>query len=338
MVLCFVEHEGKINPASYEALTLARELAEQTAAPLHALQIGETTPEALDALGAFGVTALHLAQEPRLSAYAPEAYAQCIVEIISDLKPDIVMAAGTERGNEIMAHVGAHTDMAMAANCVAVNARTAARTGEQTSGLLQGENSFVVTRLRWGGSVLEEAKLDDPIKLLTVASNTIAAARATNAQTVRVNVFTPNLSEKDTRVRATFGAPASKGKISLGEARVVVGGGRGVGSAEGFRDLEELAGLLGGAVGASRAVTSLGWRAHSDQIGQTGTRIAPELYIACGVSGAIQHLIGCKGTKHILAINTDPDAPIMQKADYAVIGDLHQVLPAVSAALRQIRK
>ena len=116
---------------------------------------------------------------------------------------------------------------------------------------------------------------------------------------------------------------------------MVVGGGRGVGSAEGFAELEELAGLLGGAVGGSRVVTSAGWRPHSDQIGQTGLRIAPDLYIACGISGAIQHIVGCKAAKRILAINTDPDSPIMAAADYAVIGDLHQVVPAITAEIRR---
>jgi electron transfer flavoprotein alpha subunit len=129
-------------------------------------------------------------------------------------------------------------------------------------------------------------------------------------------------------------APAA-GSISLTDAKVVIGGGRGVGSAEGFATLQELADLLGGAVGGSRVVTSAGWRPHSDQIGQTGLRIAPDLYIACGISGAIQHIVGCKAAKRILAINTDPDSPIMGVADYAVIGDLHQVVPAISAEIRR---
>ena len=123
--------------------------------------------------------------------------------------------------------------------------------------------------------------------------------------------------------------------MSLADARVVVGGGRGVGSQEGFRILDELAALLGGAVGVSRAVTSLGWRPHAEQIGQTGTRIAPDLYIACGISGAIQHIVGCKAAKKILAINTDPEAPILSHADYAVIGDLNKVVPAVTEEIRR---
>jgi electron transfer flavoprotein alpha subunit len=122
--------------------------------------------------------------------------------------------------------------------------------------------------------------------------------------------------------------------VSLASARVVVGGGRGVGGPEGFGPLEELAGLLGGVVGVSRVVTSQGWRPHKQQVGQTGTRISPELYLACGISGAIQHMAGCMSAKHIIAVNTDPDAPIISHADYAVIGDLNQVIPALIAALR----
>ena len=125
--------------------------------------------------------------------------------------------------------------------------------------------------------------------------------------------------------------------VTLATAPVVVGGGRGVGSAEGFASLQELAAELGGVVGCSRAVTNNGWRNHTDQVGQTGTKIAPEIYIACGISGATQHMAGCKGAKRILAINADREAPILQSADYAVIGDLHEVVPAISAAIRAVR-
>jgi electron transfer flavoprotein alpha subunit len=128
----------------------------------------------------------------------------------------------------------------------------------------------------------------------------------------------------------------STGGLSLAEAPVVVSGGRGVGSPEGFAPLEELAGMLGGAVGCSRAVTMAGWRSHTDQVGQTGTKIAPELYIPCGISGATQHMAGCKGAKKLLAINSDPEAPIMATADYAVIGDVAEVVPAITAELRRV--
>ncbi len=145
------------------------------------------------------------------------------------------------------------------------------------------------------------------------------------------------LTDTDLAVRVTGREPRASGGIALGDARVVVGGGRGVGSTAGFAELEDLAGLLGAAVGVSRAVTSAGWRPHTEQIGQTGQRIAPELYIACGISGAIQHIVGCKASKRILAINPDGDAPIMGVATYAVLGDLHAVVPAVSAEIRRRR-
>jgi len=125
--------------------------------------------------------------------------------------------------------------------------------------------------------------------------------------------------------------------VSLAAAKVIVSGGRGVGSKEGFAIIEELAGLLGAAVGCSRAVTSAGWRPHSDQVGQTGTKVAPEVYIACGISGATQHMAGLKGAKRILAINSDPQAPLMLNADYTVTGDLKEIVPAISAEIRKRR-
>ena len=202
-----------------------------------------------------------------------------------------------------MAHVGARMALPMAANCTEV----------------APGDPFVVTRQRWGGSLLEETHVKGRIKLLTLAPHALTAEASPSRTEVETRVFAPVLDDKDFRVRLVPQVEADTGKISLAQARVVVGGGRGVGSSEGFAALEELADLLGGAVGCSRAVTSLGWRPHSDQVGQTGTRIAPDLYIACGISGAIQHMVGCRAAKHILAINTDAAAPIVAQADYAVI-------------------
>jgi electron transfer flavoprotein alpha subunit len=194
-----------------------------------------------------------------------------------------------------------------------------------------------VTRVRWGGSLLEEARLQGQPKLLTVAPHVIPAEGVPVAGEVSVQTITPTLSDKDFRVRVVSRVESARDKVSLTDARVVVSGGRGVGSTEGFESLEELAALLNGAVGCSRAVTNEGWRPHADQVGQTGSRVAPEIYFACGISGAIQHYVGCKGSKNIIAINNDPEAPIIAKAHYAVIGDLHQVVPAISEAIRKVR-
>jgi electron transfer flavoprotein alpha subunit len=293
---------------SLEALTLARALG----GPVEAVAFGET-PEGL---GAYGVSCVHVVP---LDEYAPGAWAQSIVRLVESLAPDAVLAAGSDRGQEVLAHAAVRLDAPMAANCVAA----------------QPGDPWLVTRQRWGGSLLEEARLHGPVRLLTVAPHGLVAEPEAQGAEPEVVEVAPELKDDDFRVRVSrLEAPAA-GTVQLGDARVVVGGGRGVGSAEGFAPLEELAGLLGGAVGGSRVVTNLGWRPHSDQIGQTGARIAPDLYIACGVSGAIQHMVGCKGAKRILAINKDPQAPIVARADYAVIGDLTEILPAVVAELKR---
>ncbi|MFN0152826.1 MAG: electron transfer flavoprotein subunit alpha/FixB family protein, partial [Gaiella sp.] len=145
------------------------------------------------------------------------------------------------------------------------------------------------------------------------------------------------LSDADRALRVVDRVAAAAGGVTLVDAKVVVSCGRGAGSADGFAAAEELAALLGGAVGCSRAVTIAGWRPHTDQVGQTGTKIAPDAYLACGISGATQHMAGCKGAKTIIAVNTDPDAPIFATADYGVIGDLHEVIPAITAEIKRVR-
>lgn len=323
MILGLVEHDrGRLNECSPEALTLGWRLAHRLGVPLHAVLVGSEARPLAARLPAYGISVVHLVQHERLSDYAPAAWAQGVVGIIEAERPQAVLAAGTERGNEVMAHVAARSGLPMAANCTEV----------------QPGEPCLVTRLRWGGSLLEEARLSGPVKLLTVAPHAVPAEEAPEAGEAAVKAVTPTVTDADLRVRVTGRIEAARSQIALADARVVVSGGRGVGSADGFKALEELAQLLDAAVGCSRVATSLGWRPHADQVGQTGTRIAPELYIACGISGAIQHLVGCKGAKRILAINTDPEAPIMAKADYAIIGDLRAVIPALTAEIRKAKR
>lgn len=319
MILVVVEHEaGAPDRLSVEALALGRSLAETTVKPLAAVAFGPGSAAAAGALGASGVATLHAIEDPRLAEYAPEAIGSAIAQLVERDKPSVVIGTGSERGAEILAHVAARTGLPLAANVTEV------RPGDP----------WQVTRQRWGGSLLEEASLDGPVRLLTVAPHAVAPAPAAAPSQVAVQPFAPELTDRDLRVRITSRVPAEAGEISLADARVVVGGGRGVGSAEGFAKLDELASLLGGTVGVSRVVTSAGWRPHAQQVGQTGTRIAPDLYIACGISGAIQHMVGARSAKAILAINTDRDAPMVTRATYAVIGDLHAVLPAIISAVR----
>ena len=248
------------------------------------------------------------------AAYAPSGWAQALAAAIEQRGPSAMLAPGTERGNEVLAHVAATLDLPMATNCVSI-----------TPG-----DPATVTRVRWGGSLLEEARVHGSPVLATVAPHAVAAepVDAGAVETLEPVEDPVKVSERVATVTAG---------VSLADADVVVSGGRGVGSAEGFAVIEELAELLGAAVGCSRAVTSAGWRPHSDQVGQTGTKIAPEIYIACGISGATQHMAGCKGAKKLLAINPDAEASIFANADYAVIGDLHEIVPAISAEIRKAR-
>ena len=302
-----------------QALSFARTLVPEP--ELHALVAGRGGSELAGTLGAHGAEHVHIAEpEGPFSTFAPQAVARTAAELSGRLSSRFVIAAGSDRGNEVLARVAALLDQPFAANCI-----------EATVG-----EPVVVIRQRWGGSLLEEAELDGAPALLTVAPHVFAAAPLDRGHAL-VEGFAPRLTDEDLAVRVEEHVQTQTAGVSLADAKVVVSGGRGTGSAEGFAPIEELAGLLDAAVGCSRAVTMAGWRPHTDQVGQTGTKIAPDIYIACGISGATQHMAGCKGAKRILAINTDRDASIMASADYAVIGDLHEVVPAVSAELRKAR-
>jgi len=249
--------------------------------------------------------------------YAPAAWSAAIAAEIERQGPSAVLAPGSERGNELLAHLAARLELPMAANCVAAS-------------LSSDGSPALITRVRWGGSLLEEARVHGSPLLATVAPHAVAAEPV-------VESIETLAADSESGIRVVERLEAASGGVSLTEAPVVVSGGRGVGSAEGFVIVEELAELLGGAVGCSRAVTSAGWRPHSDQVGQTGTKVSPDLYIAAGISGATQHMAGCKGAKKLLAINSDGEASIFASADYGVIGDVHEVLPAISAEIRKAR-
>jgi electron transfer flavoprotein alpha subunit len=326
-IVVFVEHvAGEPDRLSLEALALARAVAASAGAPVDAVLLGTGSEAASSRLGTHGVGLAHVAADAKFDDYAPAAWGAAIRDVIDTRAPAAVVAAGSERGNEVLAHIAARAGLPMAANVIEV---------EPAGG---PAGSWRLVRQRWAGSLLEDASLRAPVKLLTIAPHAVAVdPAATNAPAPTVSAFDPKIEPADMVARVVGREAKASSGVSLTEAKVVVGGGRGVGSSDGFGKLEHLAEQLGGAVGGSRVVTSLGWRPHADQIGQTGLRIAPDLYIACGISGAIQHIVGCKAAKRILAINTDPDSPIMAVADYAVIGDLGQVVPAISAEIDRRR-
>jgi len=313
--------DGAPDKVALQALSLGRTLAAGGA--VRALVVGDRAVAdgaAAAGLGAWGATSVHQATHPSLASPAPDAAARILADLAESLGADFVLGPGTEEGNTVLARVAARAGLPFAANCTSVSAGSPVR----------------VTRSRWGGSLLEEAAVHADRVLLTVQPHALEAVAG--GGDAAVEPFTPQLDEADLIVRVAGRVPAPAGGVSLSDAKVVVGGGRGAGSAEGFAPVVELAELLGAAVGCSRAVTIAGWRPHTEQVGQTGTKIAPELYIAAGISGATQHLAGTRGAKRLLAINKDPEAPIMASADYAVIGDMAEVLPAISAEIRRVRQ
>jgi electron transfer flavoprotein alpha subunit len=351
-IVCFLEQDldGGVVDSSLRALTFARHLAGQSNEEILGVVVASraralATPEASatrgqtagseragasaavgvatltqETLGLFGVADVCVLVLPRIIGYAPRVLATGLAQLAGAARASAVIAAATDHGNEIMAHLGALSHLSMVANCFAVE-----RTGPTTLRL---------SRQRWGGSLIEDATLESAVALLTVATDAVTPLPAEQPTEPGARSFTPDLSEADLAVRAIESRDATSG-VSLANAKVVVSGGRGMGGADSFAAVEQLAELLGGAVGVSRAVTSLGWRPHAEQVGQTGTRVSPDLYVACGISGAIQHLAGCQSAKVMLAINTDAHAPIMSRADYAVIGDVNVILPALVEALQE---
>jgi electron transfer flavoprotein alpha subunit len=316
-VLVLVEHDrGAIAPATFEALTAAASIGDR----IDALTIGEAADPLVEQLAAYGVATVHQAHDPVLSDYGPEAWGEVVTQAVRAIAPAFVLATGTDRGNEVLAQAAARLDLPFAANCTE----------------LGNGDPLPLTRVRWGGSLLEDATLTADIKLLSIALHAIDALPAAEPGPATASplevALDPLLARSVVKARVEREAG-----VTLATAPVVVGGGRGVGSPEGFAPLQELADELGGVVGCSRAVTNNGWRNHTDQVGQTGTRIAPDVYFACGISGAIQHWVGAMASKNIIAINTDREANMVTKAGYAVIGDLHQVVPAITAEIRRRR-
>lgn len=316
MSLVIVEVEkGRAALVSRETLTFARGV--EGAGELHALVLGDATDDVVADLAEQGVAVVHVAPSAP-ERYAAAAWATITEAALAASGDDLLLAAGTPRGNEVLAHVAARRGVPMAANVVSI----------------ASPSPLHVVRQVVGGAALEEMSLSGDLRVLTVAGHAVEPEAATAPGAATVTPVEATLGDRDlvaqvVRVEGKDGGDTS----ALTGAKVVVGAGRGAGGPDGFDEVIALADRLGGALGVSRVVTSLGWRPHHEQVGQTGSRISPDVYIPCGISGAIQHWAGCSSSRTIIAINTDPDAPMVTKATYAVIGDMHEVVPAILEAL-----
>jgi electron transfer flavoprotein alpha subunit len=322
MVLAVItrDGDGALSVASAELLAAARGLADELGDPVEAVAVG-AAGDLPDDLAKRGVGRLHLLAHPLLDDPAPAVVGEALAQLVAARRPAAVLAADADAdAAEAMAWAAAEVGAPLATACTAI------RPGEP----------WVVTRERSGGILLEDAELTAPVRFATLRPGGHSTGETAAAAEVTVEVLVPELDAAVPRARLVERGGRAAG-TTLATAPVVVAGGRGVGSAEGYAVLEELAGLLGGVVGCSRVATNNGWRPHADQVGLTGTRIAPDLYVACGISGATQHWVGCMNARAILAVNTDPEAPMVTRATWAVIGDVHEVLPAVVAELRRRR-
>ena len=322
MLLVVLEHtDGQLDAAALEALTAAQPIADAAGLDLNAVVLGSDDEGLAEQAAPYGADTVYLATADLLDDYGPEAWGETVAQLVREHDVEVLLTTGTDRGQEILAQAAARLDQPFVANCTSIDA---------------GADQWSMTRVQWGGSLLEDATLDADVKIVSIAHHAVEPAEADLAGDGATETFNPDLDDELARTVVKDRVVLSAG-VTLATAPVVVSGGRGVGSAEAFAPLEELADLLGGKVGCSRAVTNNGWRNHSDQVGQTGTRIAPEIYIATGISGAIQHWVGAMASKNILAINTDAEANMVVKAGYAVIGDLHEVVPAISEEIRKRR-
>ena len=319
MILVLIEHDRRIiSPYSLQLLTYAHKLAEGDFATVKAIVMGNNVQVLTSELSKYSPDEIIIIDDERLENFNAEACAECMVQLAEAKDPSIIMAAATDKGNEILAHIGARLNLPMSA---------------YTSTIQNGAENKI-TRLRWGSSLLEETVLKGKPLLITLIINLVKTEEISGNPPI-IEEFQVELSDKAFRVKLTGREEDADSGTSLTSASIVIGGGRGVGSADGFSVLEELAECIDGAVGGSRVATNNGWIPHTKQVGLTGNRITPKLYIACGISGSVQHLVGCKGAKKIMVINNDPQAPFFAKADYGIIGDLHQVLPEITRELKK---
>jgi len=307
---------GRVKKTSHELLSAAK----NSGATVEAILFGQGAKSLIANLASYGASKVYVCEASLVTNYNPEIYTSVVVDVIKQAQPQIVLATASSLGKDLMPRVGGRVGAGVASDCTALS--------------LTGDN-VSVRRPMYAGKVSAEVTFENsPIKIICMRPNSLpvnAPSSDASAQTVEVSAPTADL-----RTLVKEVARGTAGKVDLTEANIIVTGGRGIKGPENFKILEELASVLGAAVGASRAVVDAGWAPHEMQVGQTGKTVSPTLYIACGVSGAIQHLAGMSSSKVIVAINKDKDAPIFQKATYGIVGDLFEVVPLLTQEFKKL--
>ncbi len=314
--------DGAFRRVSFEAASEGRRLADALGEPLTAIALGDGVSGPAASLGHYWVEKVYVVDDPLLKDYLAETYVPAVAEIIKSLQPKVVLTPASANGKDLSARLAARLEAGLATDCTELKIE---------GGALKAKRPVFAGKAfawcEWSAGTWPQMASCRP-NVMTCAIPDPAKSAAVEKAAVSL----PGAAQ--TRV---VGMERAAGKVDLTEAPVIVSGGRGMKGPENYAILEELAELLGGAVGASRAAVDAGWRPHSDQVGQTGKVVTPSLYIACGLSGAIQHLAGMSSSKYIVAVNKDPEAPIFTKADYGVVEDLFQFVPAFIEELKKLK-
>ena len=313
------QRDNKLKKSAFEVVRTARTIADQTQGEVIALAIGNQVQDNAGELGGYGATKVLVVQHPKLEKYSSTAYAKVIAEVAKKEQADIILFPATAMGKDSAPRVAVKLDAGLASDCTALKVDC---------------GNIIATRPVYAGKAFTEIKINSTVKVFTLRPNVFPAGISTGASAT-VEVVDIPLTESDFASLVIETTQAS-GKTDVAEADIIVSGGRGMKGPDNFKMIEDLAGVLGGAVGASRAVVDAGWRPHSEQVGQTGKTVSPSLYIAVAISGSIQHIAGMSSSKYIVAINKDKDAPIFQIADYGIISDAFDIVPAITLETKKL--
>jgi electron transfer flavoprotein alpha subunit len=311
------QRDGALRKVSFELASTARKLADQLGEEVSAVLCGSGIEALAAALGKYGVDKVYVADSPALEPYTTDAHATAVAKVVKDNDPSILLVGASAQGKDLSAALVGKLATGMATDCTDVKI---------------ADGKLLAVRPMYAGKCFGEVVVTGTPQMASLRPNVFTIVE--NAKAAAIVKFDAGLGEAKTKVLEVQKEAA--GKIDVAEANVIVSGGRGMKGPEGFGILEELAAVLGAAVGASRAAVDAGWRAQVDQVGQTGKVVSPNLYIACGISGAIQHLAGMSSSKYIVAINKDAEAPIFARADYGVVEDLFKVVPAFTGEVKKL--
>jgi electron transfer flavoprotein alpha subunit len=317
-VLAFAEQrDGKFKKSSFETVRAAREVADKLGAECVALVVGSGVAATAGELGQYGASRVIAVDDPSLAAHANRAYAKAISAVAKKEGAGVVFLPASQMGKDLAPRVAVQLEAGLASDCIALQVE---------------DGDILASRPVFAGKAVADVRVRTAVKVFTLRPN-VFPAKAEGAAAV-VETAAVALEPADL-VTVVKDVAVATGRPDVTEAEVIVAGGRGMKGAEHFALLESLADVLGAAIGASRAVVDAGWRPHDEQVGQTGKTVSPTLYIACGISGAVQHLAGMSSSKYIVAINKDKDAPIFQLADYGIVGDLFEVVPELTEQLKK---